>query len=229
MTEATQTGREQRGDPNMVALLSLWLLLLAFFILLNSLAKLQDDRTRAVLASVDEAFNGRVEAPTSYVDFSAALGPLEQSERLFGDIGRLFESLVPVVETVTSADQSVMRLEFPANRLFARRSTDFKPGRRLLLRRLAEALTRDRNAGLTYRIDFLHGVPAGALDQISSAAPRALELQRMGALVREMIDLGLRPDGLSVGVTPARPGVVQFVVRVYEKEPPKVDFDDQAK
>ena len=32
MTEATQSGREQRGDPNMVALLSLWLLLLAFWI-----------------------------------------------------------------------------------------------------------------------------------------------------------------------------------------------------
>ena len=52
----------------MMLLLSLKLILLAFFILLNSLADFEAGRARAVLASVNQAFNGKIEGQSMWVD-----------------------------------------------------------------------------------------------------------------------------------------------------------------
>lgn len=225
---ARQPGRARLGDPNIVALLSLKLLLLAFFILLNALAQLEEDRTRAVLESVNEAFNGRIRASESYVDHPAAVGPLPDSEVLIGEIGRLFDSMVPAVETVVSADRPTLRLEMPAAGMFEPDKAEYRSGRRLLLRRFAAALLHDRKAGLTYQVEVLHGVPAGTMGRVADAGARSLELRRVGMLVGDLIDRGLAPTRLSLGVLPGRPDVVRFVVRLFDTDPPPLSFSGQA-
>ncbi len=135
-------------DPNIVALLSLKLLLLGFFILLNALSQYEEDRTRRVLISVNQAFDGRVDVRESEQDYPSALGPLEREASLLDAVGQLLDALLPAVRTTTSHDGTRLRLELSAGSIFQPGGTALQPGRALLLRRLAGALTAERRGEL---------------------------------------------------------------------------------
>ena len=194
---ARKTGPERprnSGNPNIVSLLSLNLLLLGFFIVLTSLTSYEDDRQRLVIESVNEAFNGRVQAERSYGDTSAGLDNLDQIEFLLGRIGEIFGAALPAVRAEYAADAPVVSFSFPAETLFAPGSTELRPGRWLLLRRLAEALTDERRAALSYELTVILGMPAGAP---TSRGADALEVRRLGALARTFVGRGLPAERLS--------------------------------
>ena len=221
-------GGGKRRDRNIVAMLSLYLLLLAFFILLNTLSKLEEDRTRVVLESVNAAFDGSVESIVSVKPYSAALGPLQDAAALMADLSRLFDQTVPAVRTQVAADGPVLRFELDATALFRNGQVDLKAGRGLLLSRLSEALLSERNNKLFFEIELLHGVPERGIRAVAEAADRSLEIRRMGVLVSELQVRELPAERLSVGLVPGRPGVVQVVVRIFQEAPPPVDFAEQV-
>ena len=218
----------RRRDANIVAMLSLYLLLLAFFILLNTLSKLEEDRTKVVLESVNEAFNGRIQSIASVKPYSAALGPLQDAASLMADLSRLFDQTLPAVRAEVAADSPVLRLELEAAALFRSGAVDLQAGRGLLLTRLSEALLSDRNSRLFFEMELLHGVPERGIRTVADAGDRSLEVRRMGVLVSELIARDLPAERLSVGLVPGRPGVLQFVVRIFQDAPPPVDFADQV-
>ncbi len=80
MTAAVPTGRNREGSSNIVLLLSLMLILLAFFILLNSLSEFEAGKARAVIESVNRAFNGKIESGDRTPAHSASLGALPEAE-----------------------------------------------------------------------------------------------------------------------------------------------------
>jgi hypothetical protein len=205
----------RHGDPNVVALLSLKLILLGFFILLNALSEYEESRTRMVLESVNEAFNGRVDAPESFAPFSAGLGPLEQGAAMMEDVGRLFRSLIPAVRSEHAADRGRLLLELPSETLFRPAGVALQPGRDLLLRRFAAALTSDGRLGLDFEVELLHGTAGDTSAAPSAATGGTLEMRRLGALVRLLVRLGVPARKLSVGLLPGRPGRVRLVVQAY--------------
>ncbi len=210
---AMQTaGPINHADPALLGLLSLKLLLLAFFILLTSLAEFQEDRTRQVLDSVNEAFNGQVPADRSYNLSSSALANLEQIEAVFGEVGDLFQSSLPAVKVDSSADRSLVSFTLPAATLFAPGSTRLRPGRWLLLRRLAESLTQRGRSGLPYQLSVVHGVPRDALGR-GRPGP-TLEFERLESLANTLAARGLPARRFSVGVEPGAPERVRFVLQL---------------
>ncbi len=198
-------------DPNVVTLLSVKLLLLAFFILLTSLSQFQDDRTRQVLESVSEAFNGQVQADRSYNLSSSALANLEEMEVLFGEVGDLFQSSLPAVKVESSADGTLVTFELPEATLFAPGSAELRPGRWLLLRRLSESLGARGRGGLPYELAVLHGVrkPAGRKQEALNLATR-----RLGSLGQVLTARGLPHARVSVGLLAGTPGVVRFMLQM---------------
>ena len=213
---AETTGPTDPRDPTVLTLLSLKLLLLAFFILLTSLAEFQEDRTRQVLESVSEAFNGQVQADRSYNLSSSALANLEELEALFGEVGDLFQSSLPAVKVRRSVDRRLVSFSLPAATLFAPGSTRLRPGRWLLLRRLVEALTQRGRSGLPYELSVLHGVPEdgpAVRPGLVRTAP-VLEPARLGALARSLTARGLPAQRFSVGVEPGAPERVRFVLQL---------------
>lgn len=213
-----------RPDPNIVALLSLNLLLLGFFILLNALSQFEEDRARLVLESVNEAFNGQVQALESLSPQSAALGSLGETAGLVDAVGELFESMIPAVRTETSAGGARLRLELSAGSIFRPGRAALQPGRELLLRRFAQALARDGRAGSEYEVEVFHGVRSGTFRTLADAGARALEVRRSSVLVRELIALGVPPGRLSAGIVPGHPGKLQLVVQVLEAARPAFDY-----
>lgn len=219
----------RHADPNIVALLSLKLLLLGFFILLNALSQFEEDRSRSVIESINEAFNGRVEARESLSNSSAGLGQLPDAVAVLQESRELFESLLPAVRSDSSAGGRRVRLELPAGTLFRRDQARLQPGRGLLLRRLAEALRRRTAKGEVFELTLLHGVPAAASGEADSqAALLALAIQRMDLMVRYLTRRGLAGERLSIGLLPGQPDRMQLVVQAHDSPPRELDFSDLA-
>ena len=128
------------GDANLKGFLSLYLLLLAFFILLNARSSYEAIKVNAVLESVYQAFNGRVLVETNLSTQSAAIGPLEQATFFIDKLGRLFDSMVPAVHRENTPRGPIMVLELSESTIFQPGETALQPGRHLLLKRLVETL-----------------------------------------------------------------------------------------
>lgn len=207
-----------RQDPNIVAMLSLYLLVLAFFILLNALSKIEEDRARVVMESVNEAFDGRVRSVESLEERPAALDELTDAATLIDELYKLFDSTIPATRARLSADAPVMQLELNADLLFRSGRAALQPGRRLLLKRLAAALLDERNSRLHLELELLHGVPADRTGVVAEAGTQSLEIARTGRLVSELVRHGLSPQRLSVGIAPGHAGAVLFVIRVFDAE-----------
>jgi hypothetical protein len=211
MAGAAQAEREGSGDSSIILLLSLNLILLAFFILLNALSRFDETRTRVVIDSVNQAFHGQVEPLAVPGLLSGSPGLLPDVEALANEAGSLFEAIVPAVRSTHTDRAGVVRIDLPADALFTAGEGTLRPERRQLIRRLAKALLRRSANDLIYELAFLHGVPDAAS---GTAAEHSLEVTRAAGMAGFLAEEGLSPARLSIGLQPGRPTMVEFVLTV---------------
>ncbi len=216
MTAVVPTGRDRERSSNIVLLLSLMLILLAFFILLNSLSKFETGRARAVIESVNRAFNGKIESGDRTPAYSALLGSLPEVEAKLREVASLFEAIVPSTRVKRIRRAKAVRVELPAASLFRPAGVRLRPRSGILIQRLARLLARGPRGGPSYDLEVLLGVgapPAGGARPVTPD-PRSLEVRRAALLAQRLIEEGLPPPALSIGLLPRQPGTVRFVVRV---------------
>ena len=207
MTAAVPTSRDREGSSNIVLLLSLMLILLAFFILLNSLSEFEAGRAQAVIESVNRAFNGKIESGDRTPAHSASLGALPEAEAKMREVASLFEAIVPAARAKRIRRAKAVRVELPAASLFRPAGVRLRPGSEILIQRLARLLARDPRGGPGYELEVLLGVGA-------PPDPGSLEVRRAALLAQRLIEEGLPPPVLSIGLLPRQPGTLRFVVRV---------------
>ena len=221
MTAAVPTGRDREGSGNIVLLLSLMLILLAFFILLNSLSEFETGRSRAVIESVNRAFNGKIESGDRTPAPSPSLGALPEVEAKLREVAGLFEAIVPSTRVKRIRRAKAVRVELPAAALFRPAGVRLRPGSEVLIQRLARLLARDPPGGPSYGLEVLLGVgaaPAGGARPVTPD-PNSLEVRRAALLAQRLVDEGLPPAVLSIGLLPRQPGILRFVVRL-RRDPP---------
>lgn len=198
-------GRQQ-SNSHIMALLSLKVLLLAFFILLNALANFETERSTAVLDSVREAFRGVVPAQQSLSAETAALGVMDSPENVVEALGRLFDDTLPIVERSDAAGGRVLQVDLPIDGFFVE-SGALVAGEGLdTLRAIAAVLSDRRFAGEDYRLDVLYGLSGTG----SGLEGQSLAIRRAGALVGVLEDEDLPANRLSTGLLPSFPGEVRL-------------------
>ena len=211
MTSAAPAQREGSGDSGIVLLLSLNLILLAFFILLNALSRFDENRTRVVIDSVNQAFHGELATLNVPGLLNGSPGLLPESEALANEVGSLFESIVPAVRSTHTDRARVVHIDLPVDVLFKAGEGTLRPERHQLIRRLAKALLRRNARDLVYELAFLHGVPGAAT---GAAAEYPVEVTRAAGMAGFLTREGLSPALLSIGLQPGRPAMVEFVLTV---------------
>ncbi len=215
MMSAASTGHNTRSNSNMMLLLSLNLILLAFFILLNSLADFETDRARAVLDSVKQAFNGKIEAAGPLPVFSNSLGALPEVEAKMQEVGSLFEAFAPAARAKSFQRANLVRVDFPASALFRTASQRLRRGRQALLARLAQSLRKGPEGAPRYLLEVLVGTGSqAAVDGGATAGSPSLQLRRAAVLAARLSAEGAPLDGLSIGLRPGAPDSLRFVVRL---------------
>jgi hypothetical protein len=217
MTTTAQAGRDGSGDSSIVLLLSLNLILLAFFILLNALSRFDEDRTRVVIDSVKRAFYGQLEPLAVPGLLGGSPGLLPEAEALTNEVGSMFESLVPVVRSKNIDRARVVTVELPADALFKAGEGTLRTDRRQLIRRLAKALLQRSAQDLVYELGFLQGVPGPAT---GAAAEYPLQVSRAADMAQFLTQEGLSSGLLSIGLRPGRPAKVEFVLTVRDAVDP---------
>ena len=222
MTRPAPPQAKQGGNPHIVLLLSLKLILLAFFILMNALSEFETSRKTAVLESVNRAFRGSIQTPRDAVSSEASLGLLPLPENLMNEVGSLFESFVPSARAKRTERATVMTVDLPAKTIFAPGETGILPERKILIRRLARAMMSEPGGVLKYDLAFEHGTAAGE-DAGTAAEGRAQQdraVRRADAVARYLIRQSIPPGILSIAVTPGEPDTVRFVLRRRSDAPP---------
>ena len=142
MTDSHMPSKKEEGGAKYVVYVGLYLILLAFFILLIGISTFEEKRTQAVVGSITSTFQAGLTdgtgldaelLPTALAQFLSA----QAFQRKLED---LFRSLLPHSEVRMSRPGELMHVVFPVDVLFPPRSDVLRIERFPLLRRIAAAL-----------------------------------------------------------------------------------------
>lgn len=187
-----------QSNSHIVALLSLKILLLAFFILLNSLSTFEEERRAAVVESVREAFQGLLPAEYSVSATPAGAGLLEGAEDTYEALKQLFSTNLELVEERNASGALILQVDLAVADLFVDEGVALRPDGDEILRVVAAVLGDQRRAGTAYQIDILYGIDGDSGDSGDSGEA----VMRAGALARQLESLGLPAEHLSTGLMP---------------------------
>ena len=98
--------------------LSLFLLLLAFFILLNALATIEETKARKVLTSVATTFRSVVDSKTDAQILISDLGPTPQAYEVLDALQQLWITSAPITKVEKLTRGQIMEMTLPVNELF---------------------------------------------------------------------------------------------------------------
>jgi hypothetical protein len=181
--------RRPQADSSLSIFLGLYLLVLAFFILLVSLSTIEEMKARAVMDSLSATFGNTRPSGTS-------VGPGEGDPALLleRDLTAAFASLVHVAEVEIVKPGRLMRARLPAAVVFADDAPLLRPALHPLLDRVVAALS-SQPAALVVTVELALAPPA-------AAGERALATARADTFAREMLARGAPPGRLSIALAP---------------------------
>lgn len=212
---AKEPGQRQ-SNSHIVALLSLKILLLAFFILLNAMATFEEERSTAVFDSVRQTFQGILPAQVNVRSSPAALDVFEGAEDVVEALQQIFDATLPIVARQESPGSWTLQVDVPAGDLFAEGSGELTPEGAETLNLISAVLDDPNLAASRYHLDMLYGVSDGG----SGIEGHREALARAGLLVRTLERLGLQPARLSTGLLPSFGGRVRFYFTLQLDAPP---------
>lgn len=210
--EAANT-RDEESKRTSSMFLSVYLLLLAFFILLNSISTFHEVRTKAVMDSLTSTFATLM--PVRSVPYSSQTGTVVGARDLFDRVGELFEAAIPAAKIKVAQTGHLMQVSFPVDALFLPDKPDIRPAQGALVNRLAAALGAPPR-GVRYEATLLVGIGQG--ETAGLPIGENLAVARTGAFAREMVRRGAAPEVVVVGLEPGDPTMARALFRVIIEE-----------
>ena len=215
--------QQESGDQTIALFLGLYLVVLAFFILLVTISTVEDTKSKKVMDSLSSAFTSIVPPSADLQSFKSKDGDVLAGQEFQQQVTGIFATELGVdkVETVQPGRQ--MRLMMAADSLFFQGESRIRPAMYPLLDRTVAALS-SRPAGLRYDLEFVIGTPTLS-DGKTMPIAQTLEVQRAGAFARAMFERGIPPDSVSVGMRPGHVGEVVIWFYTRDVEADKLRFD----
>lgn len=216
-----ETAKEPAKDQTAALFLGLYLILLAFFVLLNTMASPKEDRVKAVLGSLLSTFSTEILNTQAPTEFTASVGDILASEEFHREIRDFFEVAVPLSRVEFFSAGNMMRITLPADQLFEPGSIVLREESKEILDRVVRAMSR-RVEGLRYDVEFT--TFTGPFAAAPTGGAQVLEVARAGAFARILVDRGIGAEAITIGAQPGNPSELSmtFLVRIIDQA--KVDF-----
>jgi hypothetical protein len=192
--------------------LSLFLLLLAFFILLNALATIEETKARKVLTSVATTFRSVVDSKTDAQILISDLGPTPQAYEVLDALQQLWITSAPIAKVEKLTRGQIMEMTLPVNELFLGGQAILRADREPLFDRTSLLLGLAAGGGAT-EVQIILGVTR---DQAVLSTPEGrLAVNRVGNLAAAFIDHETPEDRIIIGVRECDPKTlrVRFEIR----------------
>ncbi|MBT5415683.1 MAG: hypothetical protein HOH66_00520 [Rhodospirillaceae bacterium] len=203
-------------DRSAILFLGLYLLLLAFFILLNGISQIEETKTKAVVGSLTATFRADIGKGTGIdiPSMPSALDDFLAAQAFQNDVSNLFHAVIPLSEVQVSRPGELMTVIIPVASLFETASDAIRESRLSLVERIARALDTAPE-GTRYDVEFVVGSPS-PVD--GNTAPPVLGLARAAAFARALEAAGAPGSSLGVGLKPGAPGQI-FIAFLTQEVP----------
>ncbi len=187
--------------------LSLYILLLAIFILLTTFSTPEEVRMKAVIGSLDSTFPslqfGGQGSPLTPESDAAAIGQVSQNS-----LGDLFKQAVPLAEYRVLRRGRQMEVVLSAEEIFLPDVSEFRTASRSFLMRLAETLRPSSNEKLEMTIFARVRKKGGTPEKQGLATARAANL------AQTLLLQGAPPDSLLVALENGDENKIRLEFRV---------------
>lgn len=207
--------RGRQLDPTLIQVLSLYLLLLAFFVILYNISKVEQFKTVAVAESLNATFADQGRTSKNPTRLTSALGRIITDHAFQKRIGRLIANEIPLAQVTEIKPGSVFEARVPVEALFEH--DDVAPSRLAWTRRLAGVLAGSP-PGMRYEVDLMIGTAAddgdGDGDDGDGATRRKLALARAGHLAARLVAAGVPAGQVGAGLERGDPNWVRLVFYV---------------
>lgn len=219
MTETTQqklydekVDDKKPGGDTTSLFVSLYLIILAFFMVLNSISNQSQTKIKTATESVSRAFDNPYEAEADFIDVSETEDTKLPNDEFYEQLQGVFASLIGFEGKFPSQGGNVIRVEFNQSDLYQNESNDFRDDQRAFFFQLSRFL-QSESIGTVREIEYM--VYTGDSFPNGPAYWENLSILRSGAFVEKMTSMGVREDQLSIGVSPGiEDGVkVSFFIR----------------
>ncbi|MEX2617766.1 MAG: hypothetical protein WD767_16880 [Alphaproteobacteria bacterium] len=218
--EPSKPGPVQDTGP--ILFLGLFLLLLAFFILLNALATREEIRTRAVINSLILTFQAPEQETPSKEVFISALAPVPEPEDLVDEFERLWVASIPLLKVTRLSQGRTMEVNMPTNEFFVGPGAGLRADRVTLFVNTARALAF-KSDGFVNELEFVFGVEKGL-----RRSGESVQVVRAAAIARELIANGAPPDTVTVGTQWGEARQIRMRFHVRDESKAYVDFGEYA-
>ena len=161
--------------------------------------------------SLSSTFAPILPPSTDLTSFTAREGEVVAAQ-MQSDIEGIFTTAVQVAKVEIISPGKIMRVVLPADSLFFPDTTDIRKGQQPLLDRIVAALSAVPR-GMRHDMDFVIGSPYAEGSVLPTG--QTLSMARAGAFARELMNRGMPPGSVSIGLKPGDPGeiVIWFHVR----------------
>ena len=184
--------------------LGLFLLLLAFFIFLNSISSYQKGKSDRVVESVRANFPSTIfDADGSRIEKlhnSSLIDPF-----VVRQLNELFLIFLPDLELTLNADAMKVQVDIPVDVFFDRNNELAEVAPTAFLSGLAKILTETENSH-PLSTEILFGYPLSSETRVADSNI----LKRAGAIMDELVRLGIPQGFTSVGAEPGHPRLLRF-------------------
>ena len=171
----------EKHDPILLQVLSLYLLLLAFFILLNNISNASAARGRLVTGSLNSAFSGADRETESPAVFTARFGNFLSDPGFQARLSALVETDLALARFRAIEAGRVMVVRMPYDELFETGIAQLRFNRLPFLRRVARMIS-DRPTDARFELDIL--IATGTPGRRDALARRVDIVIRPGRSVR---------------------------------------------
>ncbi|RMF12625.1 MAG: hypothetical protein D6763_00335, partial [Alphaproteobacteria bacterium] len=167
---------------------SLYLILIAFFMVMNSISNQETVRAAAAMDSVHTAFR-KIHLPkVDVIDLLARRQLDTHSREFYEEIEGVLAGLVDFPGKYPSPGGNIFRVEMPASTLFQGTSVHVRPDQTLFMNALADLLKREA-PNEQREVEILFAAPRGLLD--ADAPWQSLFVRRAANIAAELEDRGV--------------------------------------
>ena len=214
-----------RGEAATLGLLvSIYLLLTAFFIVLNSISNQKVSRAGAALESVNNSFDKRFEPPARVIDFLRQPNVIAPNDEFVEEAAGLMASVFSLDAGSFTMGGDSVRVAVPIEMLFDDGSAVTREGLSPFVIQMSELVMASKT-GERREVEFVFG--NGSSELSSQPLQRQfLAARRAGNLAQSLVGLGLPPNAVSIGVAPGSDKVITVVFRIRDDEAARVSFSD---
>ncbi|MBL4639577.1 MAG: hypothetical protein JKY57_03495 [Kordiimonadaceae bacterium] len=185
------------SDPTMGLFVGLYLILLAFFILLNAVSNQAFERAEAAMDSVNASFNDDAKVRAPQINIDPTVGNDAANNPVLKQISKSFFAEMNLKGRFSSAGGGTFEVQFPVENLFQRGSFRVKAGMTGFLNQLLKAVTIPVN-GREQQVAFMFG---SGIKPVAREMTRSQEIavRRAGSLARYLKSQGVKDGVFTTG------------------------------